>query len=278
MKTIKEMTGELNSRYSELAGKIILSAGLFLLLVFSSYLVLMTVSFAAAQIFSGAFAVLMSFLLMLLVYALVFVFHYGFIILLLRLERKMSASLGYLFLGFKHKRISALVCLFTFFLFVCICVSAVPIFLNIDFSTQDSMMQIFKDMSRLTLVLKLVALIFFCCFLVFFFPCVFAWTIVYDNADITGLKAVSKSARMLKGHFFNFLFFELNVNKTYILVLLGIELVKDLFYFVIKKDLGMFFNYIFSFVNFICVILLFSKGSLAIPFYYNKLCEQDNRQ
>ena len=161
MKTIKEMTGELNLKYSELASKIILSAGLFLLLVFSSYLMLMTVSFVVAQIFSGAFAVMMSFLLMLFVYSLVFVFHYGFIILLLRLERKMSASLGYLFLGFKHKRISTLVCLFTVFLVVCIAVSSIPLFLSIDFSTQESMMQIFKDMLKLTLVLKLVAAIFF---------------------------------------------------------------------------------------------------------------------
>ena len=170
MKTIKEMTGELNLKYSELASKIILSAGLFLLLVFSSYLMLMTVSFVVAQIFSGAFAVMMSFLLMLFVYSLVFVFHYGFIILLLRLERKMSASLGYLFLGFKHKRISTLVCLFTVFLVVCIAVSSIPLFLSIDFSTQESMMQIFKDMLKLTLVLKLVAAIFFLCFLIFFFP------------------------------------------------------------------------------------------------------------
>ena len=278
MKTIKEMTGELNLKYSELASKIILSAGLFLLLVFSSYLMLMTVSFVVAQIFSGAFAVMMSFLLMLFVYSLVFVFHYGFIILLLRLERKMSASLGYLFLGFKHKRISTLVCLFTVFLVVCIAVSSIPLFLSIDFSTQESMMQIFKDMLKLTLVLKLVAAIFFLCFLIFFFPCVFVWSVVYDNSDITGMKAVSKSARMLKGHFFNFLLFELNVNKTSIFVLLGIELVNDFFSFVVKKDLGMFFNYILSFVNFICVILLFTKGSFAIPFYYNKLCGQNNQQ
>lgn len=271
---IREMTKECNRRFSEVAAKVILSFGLFVFLSLSCYFLSVLVSVFCTGIFSEVTAVCISFVLLFFIYALIFVFHYGFMILMLRLVRRSSVSLGYLFLGFKQKRISGAVRIFTVLLFFCVLVSSIPILMNIDITSLDSLRGLFSDKTKFAAVSLVVTLVFFASFLIFFLPGVFAWEIIYDSENETGFKAIAKSWRMLRSNFFRFILFELSVGKGCILILLAVEILNAIFLFVLKKNPGFLFAYAAHLLSFATAVTLFSKISFSIPFFYETISEK----
>lgn len=271
MQSIKKLSEELNVKFSALVGKIMISLGLLLLLLFSCYVVVSVASILIVQFFSSSLSAFISFALVLFVYSMIFVLYYGAMVLITRLERNMSASLGYLFLGFKHKKTSGAVAIFTGILFWCIMASVIPIVMNVDMTNPNSLLELFKDTEKFTKLSRYVILIFTSLFIILFFRFSFVWIIMYDQSEMTAVKAFVKSWKMFKGHVLHFFGFEIYTCRRYILTILFIDAARALLYFFAKKGLESFFGYLFGFVGFISVFLMFAKISLSIPFYYDKL-------
>lgn len=269
MEAIKNLTKEFNKKFTKNSAKVFIALFLFILLVIGTFigfsaLTMLFTSFVPSFIFA-----IVSFFTMLCAYAMVFIFFYGVIILVTRLERGMSSSLGYLFLGFKHKRIKSAVCVFTFFALICMLFSSIPLMKTIDVSAQNPFAKIFQN-PKLFMKLSFMTLcIFIFVSLFLFLRFSFTWNILYDNSGISGFGALRKSFKMFKRNIFKFLGFEIYLTKYLILVLVSIRVLNYLPMIFPQLTELKSFAAIFEMVRFLCGMIFFAKVTFSIPFCYD---------
>lgn len=277
MQSIKKLTEELNEIFLSCAGKIIFSLFLVVLIYSSCYFLFISIYAFLAALLPAPASVLFSFCFMFFLYAMFFVLHYGVMVLITRLERNLPSSIGYLFLGFKHKKTSSTVWFFSALLFVCITVAALPLFLNVDLSTLEAVQSFFSNEELLVKYGRYAILIFTLSFCILFFMFSFVWIIIYDVSEHIGLKACVKSFKMIKPRIFHYLGFLIYINWKSILIIATIEASKAFLLLFTQKGANSFLGYLFGFLGFIAVLLFFAKTSIAIPFYYDKINESSNK-
>lgn len=277
MQSIKKLTEELNEIFLSCAGKIIFSLFLVVLIYSSCYFLFISIYAFLAALLPAPVSVLFSFCFLFFLYAMFFVLHYGTMVLITRLERNLPSSIGYLFLGFKHKRTSATVWIFSGLLFICMTLAALPLFLNEDLSTVEAVQAFLANEQLLIKYAKYALVIFLVSFGVLFFMFSFVWIIVYDLPDVTGIKACARSFKMIKSSFFHYLGFLFYINWKSILIIAGIDTFKGLLFLFTQKGVNSFLGYLFGFLGFVAVLLFFAKTSIAIPFYYDKLNESSDK-
>lgn len=276
MQSIKTMSEELNEKFMANVGKIIFALGLVVLMYSSCYFLLMGVYAFLIALIPGVFSQFFTFCFMFFLYAMFFVLHYGAMVLITRLERNMPSSIGYLFLGFRHRRTSGAVWIFSGLIFICLTLAALPMFLNEDLTSMEAIQKFFTNMDLVQKYLHYAILIFAASFCILFFMFSFVWIIIYDLPDVVGIKACIRSFKMIKPRLFHYLGFLIYINWKSILIVLGIDAVKALLYFFTKKGLNSFLGYLFGFLGFVAVLLLFAKTSIAIPYYYDKISEKND--
>lgn len=277
MQSIKKLTEELNEIFLSCAAKIIFSLFLVVLMYSSCYFLFALIYAFLVAILPAPLSTLLSFCFMFFLCAMFFVLHYGAMVLITRLERNQPSSIGYLFLGFKHKRTSATVWIFSGLLFICLSLAVLPLFLNEDLSTVESIQALLANEQLLIKYAKYALVIFIISFCVLFIMFSFVWIIVYDLPDVIGIKACARSFKMIKSSFFHYLGFLFYINWKSILIIVGIDTFKGLLFLFTQKGVNSFLGYLFGFLGFIAVLLLFAKTSLAIPFYYDKLNESSDK-
>lgn len=271
MQTIKKLAEELNEGFISCAGKIIFSLFLVVLLYSSCYFLFVSIYAFLVALLPPGFSTLISLCFMFFLYAMFFVLHYGAMVLVTRLERNLPSSIGYLFLGFKHKRTSSTVWIFSGLLFICMVLAALPLFLNVNLSTIEAMQSFFENEELLIKYGRYAILIFSVSFCTLFCMFSFVWIIIYDLPSVTGIKACIRSFKMIKAHLFNYLGFLFYINWKSILTVAGIEIFKILIFYFTRKGVNAFLGCLFTFLGFVAVLMMFAKTSYAIPFYYDKI-------
>ncbi|MBQ0002423.1 MAG: hypothetical protein KBT21_02685 [Treponema sp.] len=287
MQSIKTMSEELNDKFLANAGKIVIALGLVVLLYSFCSFFIESLYFILVKLFPKSFTTIFTIGFVFVVLTMFFVLHYGVMVLITRLERNQPSSIGYLFLGFKHTRTSGAVWIFSILLFVCLVLSLMPVILNIDLSTQESIEKFLTnqqvinlvilgktfEVSVLTVCLQVGALIFCVSFCVLFYMFSFVWIIIYDLPDVVGINACIRSFKMVKSHFFHFFGFLVYISRNCIFIILAIDFIKLMLFCFSKKMLNSFLGYLFGLLGFIVVLVFTSKISIAIPFYYDKISE-----
>ena len=291
MQSIKTMSEELNDRFLANAGKIIIALGLVVLLYSFCSFCIESLYIILVRLFPKSYTAIFTIAFIFAVLSMFFVLHYGTMVLIARLERNKPSSIGYLFLGFRHTRTSGAVWIFSGLLFICLSLSSLPLILNIDFSTMESIenfltngkmidIEVFgKSFSvpLLSLCLQCGVFVFLICFCILFYMFSFVWIIIYDLPEVSAMKACIRSFKMVKAHFFHFFGYLVFVNRKNIFIILGVDLLKIVLYYFDSQLLKSAAGFLLSFIGFVAALMFAAKLSIAIPFYYDKINESSDK-
>lgn len=274
MQNLKDLTKEFMAKFNELQGRLIITVGLVFLLQISFFMT-MIFPFWFIQTFPGRASAVLLVAYFVFIFAMIFVLHYGAMVLFSRLNRGLPSNLGYLFLGFKHTRTSSCVAIFTYMMVICLVLAAIPLMKIIDFSSNEAFLSSFKNADLLFTTSIFGSFIFMIGCIVMYFRFSFVWIIVYENPECTGFKAFIKSWKMLRGHVMQYIGFLFLIIWQNLLVIASLDGVSFAIKYFTHEKLSFTAAYIFSIVNLGAILSMQAKVCLAIPYYYDKLCSRD---
>jgi hypothetical protein len=197
-----------------------------------------------------------------------FLFQYGFAVLLLRMERSQYVTLGYIFSGFKRLKISfpvALVFTTSVAAVIALCRAGIYFFKQpLNLLTEQS-----RTIVENSVVIA-VMLLFIMLLLVRF---MFVFQVRYDNQSENVFSAFKKSMRLIRGHVIDSICFILRAGGRYLLIAI-IVLAADL---LIPEDNGKSFSglsvvsLILDFIYFVNGYTALVRMYLAVPVLYDWL-------
>ena len=208
-----------------------------------------------------------------------FILEYGFLLMLLRMIRNHTVSLGNLFAGFRQKRTKGTAFMYLIPMLLVFSVTMVPIMLLPDFEkimTPDGFAEFMQSREQVTHLSVEILVVFLFSFFVIFTPFSLVWLVVYDNVNITAVSAFKTGLRMMKGRFFHFLGFQISINWKYCIFLIVVDVVR---YFIAFSERGpaSFFGYLFGFFGFMTALFFAANIALAVPFYYESILNEGRR-
>src|SRR5574344_988920 len=129
--------------------------------------------------------------------------NYGLFVIMARMVEKKYVTIGYLFSGFKNKKVRKAAILFAVLFSIATIICAVVMALC-EFKTQTP-----TDMDQTTLMsaISVVFIVFMGIMVLLLLPFTFVWMILYTDKNITSFKSFVISARLMFGHVFHFIGF-----------------------------------------------------------------------
>lgn len=270
MRTIKELAKEYNAKMHKVISREIFS---LVVLAFSEIFCFSLV-FYFSTIFASSTSIFFSMLPIILLFcafSVSFMLHYGFFVIMCRLTRSERVTVGYLFVGFKEKRLRSAIVFFLFLMAIVIGLSSIPVFSTLDMSNVDAIKNLFQDEKKLKLLSLEITSITLVSFCVLFIRFSFVWPMIYTEKNISGWNAVKNSWKLFRGKTCKFLGFLFYISWKYILFFIVVELC-NYYISLTPKGASSFFGYILGFTSFVTLIYLLARLCLAIPVFFDDVC------
>lgn len=197
-----------------------------------------------------------------------FLFQYGFAVLLLRMERSQYVTLGYIFSGFKRLKISfpvALVFTTSVAAVIALCRAGIYFF--------KQPLNLLTEQSRTIVENSVVVAVMLLFIMLLFVRFMFVFQVRYDNQSENVFSAFKKSMRLIHGHVIDSICFVLRAGGRYLLIAI-IVLIADL---LIPEDNGKSFSglsvvsLILDFIYFVNGYTALVRMYLAVPVLYDWL-------
>ena len=263
----KELSHKFENAIKPVLSKAVFTYVMLTLCEFGCLFVLIFISTVLSS-FMGFIAPFVSIFCTFLTLAIAFILNYGAFIIYLRFLRKERVTIGYMFIGFKQKRIVTALYFFLFLSMIILFGSCIPIYLTVDLTQADAMEKLFSDTAKFLKLSGYVTLISVVLFCVLFVRFSFTWLILQDNPTMTGWQAVKRSWKIISKKVFKFIGFLLYANRRYLLSLIILEVGV---YLLPSTNQTSFLSMIMGIATFVVSALLMARLYFSITVFYDDL-------